>query len=208
MPARLTAILAATLLLAASATAQTPLASLTNAADLMRLAGCRTMRGAYTQTRHIQALDLDFTITGTMALERDGRLLWRAEKPIEYACVMTKDKLVQWDGETKKVLEVSARKFPWLRLLYDCQAAWVSGDIAALARIFQLSFRNHGLLLVPLATDARELFRTMEITFAPDYSRVASVLLHETSGDTLRIEFHDVILNQPLPEETWQIPPK
>ncbi len=179
------------------------------AANLARLGTPQTVQGSFTQVRHITSLGMDFTLKGEMAIEKNGRMLWKVDSPLRYICVMTRDTLKQWDGETGKVQEISAKQFPWLRILYDCQAAWISGDLHALSHFFVIAATEpeRKLHLIPLQPETKTLFQKLEITFAEDFRGVASILLHETNGDTLHITFHDLKIDQPIPDSRWQLPP-
>lgn len=167
------------------------------------------IHGNYTQIRHLAALDMDFEFKGVMAAEMGGRLLWRADSPLRYVCIMTPDKLVQWDGESQKTLTVPASLFPWLGMLYKSQSAWISGDVSGLSKIFDISSSTdpHRMTLIPKEDSVKKLFTKMEMTFNEDFTSVSSVVLREAGGDLLTIHFHDVKFTR-IPPELWQIPPK
>ena len=167
------------------------------------------IHGCYTQIRHMSSLDMDFEFKGVMAAEQGGRLLWRADSPLKYVCIMSPEKLVQWDGESQKTITVSASLFPWLGMLYECQSAWISGDVSMLSKIFDISVSadSHGLVLIPKEPKVKNLFSKMEMSFNEDFTAVSSIILHEAGGDLLTIRFHHVQYTS-IPPELWQIPPK
>ena len=100
-----------------------------------RLVAVQTIQSDFVQTREIPALEMKLEFTGHLAYEATAkRLMWRVEKPLPCAFRMQDGELAQWDGETGKVLSIKEARVPWLRLLQEQLAQWLSGDLAALRR--------------------------------------------------------------------------
>lgn len=48
---------------------------------------------------------------------------------------------------------------------------------------------------------------TVEFEFGPGFDRVERLRIVEKNGDEMEIVFRDVVNNQPIPGERWQLPP-
>ena len=171
-----------------------------------RLVTVQTIQSDFLQTREIPALELKLEFTGHLAYEAIAkRLMWRVEKPLRCAFRIQDDKLSQWDGETGKTLSIKASQFPWLRLLQERLAQWLSGDLEVLRKEADVQvLSQYRVRLIPRDGLLATLTNAVELEFSEDYERVAEIRLEEKSGDVLTIQFQNTLLNQPIPEETWQ----
>ena len=171
-----------------------------------RLVAVQTIQSDFLQTREIPSLEMRLEFSGHLAYEAIAkRLMWRVEKPLRCAFRMQDEKLSQWDGETGKTLSVKASQFPWLRLLQERLAQWLSGDLGPLRKEADVQvLSQYRVRLIPRDGLLAALAKAVELEFSEDYTRVAEIRMEENSGDFLTIQFQNTILNQPIPEETWQ----
>ncbi len=172
-----------------------------------KLVKVQTLQSDFVQTREMPALEMKLEFTGRLAFDAAAqRLLWRVETPLPCAFRMQDGKLSQWDGETGTALTISAAKLPWLKLLQERLARWLSGDLPALRKEAEVALvAANRVRLTPtdgmLATIAADL----EIEFSDDLTRVTRIRIDEKSGDRLTILFRNAILNQPIPAATWEL---
>ena len=172
------------------------------------LRATRTLQADFVQIRKFHALDGEWRSGGRMALE-DGRMVWLIEKPLYCCFMMTCDKVKQWDEDTGKVLELSSKEQPWLRVLYEGLQSWFRGDFAILKRDFDLSAADERtLVLAPKpGTFYREGVKRVLLHFSADFCYAERIAVEEKSGDVITILLSRVRLNEPLAETLWQIPP-
>ena len=140
------------------------------------------------------------------AISREGDGLWRVETPLPCAFRLQDGKLTQWDGEKGEVLTISAAKLPWLKLLQERLAQWLSGDLPALRKEAAVALvAANRVRLTPNGGVLALIAAAVEIEFSDDLSRVTQIRLEEKSGDRLTIRFRNTILNQPIPATAWEL---
>ena len=175
---------------------------------LKPLGQSRTLLAQYTQTRHISDLDFDLVVKGSLAQEQDRRLAWITETPLKTVCLFTPDSFRMWDAESGRTNTLNAAKYPWIRMIFEMQSAWMGGKAEALKRNFSLRLLDDRTLeLTPTAQGGAGLFFTrIVLVMAPDFLSVQKVVFTEKTGDTITLVFTDVRRNAPIPETTWRLP--
>ena len=167
----------------------------------------RTLQAQYTQTRHISDLDFDLVVKGRLAQEQDQRLAWLTETPLQSACLFTPESFRMWDAESGRTTTLNAARYPWIRMIFEVQSAWMGGSAEALKRTFAMRVLDErSLELTPLAKGAALFFTRIVLTMAPDFLSVQKVVFTEKTGDTITLVFTDVRRNAPIPEATWRLP--
>ena len=167
----------------------------------------QTIQSDFVQTREMPALEMKLESTGRLAFDAAAqRLLWRVETPLPCAFRLQDGKLTQWDGEKGEVLTISAAKLPWLKLLQERLAQWLSGDLPALREEAAVALvAANRVRLTPNGGVLALIAAAVEIEFSDDLSRVTQIRLEEKSGDRLAIRFRNAILNQPIPAAAWEL---
>ena len=168
----------------------------------------RVIAADFVQIRRLADLDMEVRITGRMVSELDGRLRWQVDTPVRSVTVIDRGKLTHYDGETKKLSVIRQETFPWLRILRDSLADWLSGDRARLTGRFLVSVpRSRTVRLVPRDREQKKLFGSVELDFAEKEDLVTAVRIEESSGEKLEIRFSQLRRDPPLPRKIWQMPP-
>ena len=196
---------------AVAATAAPPtLATLAEFAAWLRpLAAVRSVQAEYRQTRLLRSLNFSLSIHGHMAQEQGRRLLWATTSPMRSTCIFSEDSFQQWDAETGKVKSLSAADMPWLKVLFNCQKQWLSGDLDALATDFSIEpLDDHTLRLTPRRQEFQLFFTQIEMRFRPSYDAIARLVFSEKNGDSMQMDFFNIRNNEPIPEQLWMLPPK
>ena len=167
----------------------------------------QTIQSDFVQTREMPALEMKLESTGRLAFDAAAqRLLWRVETPLPCAFRLQDGKLTQWDGEKGEVLTISAAKLPWLKLLQERLAQWLSGDLPALRKEAAVALvAANRVRLTPNGGELALIAAAVEIEFSDDLSRVTQIRLEEKSGNRLAIRFRNAILNQPIPAAAWEL---
>jgi len=179
------------------------------AAWLRPLAAVRSVQAEYRQTRLLRSLNFSLSIHGHMAQEQGRRLLWATTSPMRSTCIFSEDSFQQWDAETGKVTSLSAADMPWLKVLFNCQKQWLSGDLDALATDFSIEpLDDHTLRLTPRRQEFQLFFTQIEMRFRPSYDAIARLVFSEKNGDSMQMDFFNIRNNEPIPEQLWMLPPK
>ena len=177
------------------------------AAALKRIGECRAVAAKFTQTRRLRDLDMEIVIRGSMASEKNGRLLWCVDDPVPSVTLITGRKLVHWDQTTGKVSELAA-DLPWLNLLRDSFIDCLSGDVEKLKCSFRVeTVPPDKLRLTPLTPELKKLYAAIELVVDLKRDVLSALILDEPSGDRMTIRFGEVRRDPELPESRWRIPP-
>ena len=193
--------LIAALVLAASAQVAAPVAEPASAAVTGEV---RTVLARYVMKRRFADLGAEMSITGSMALEKDRRLRWGTDKPVGSVTVISSEGIRMWDAMTGKRQERKASDLPWLKTIFSCQSALLSGDFER-AEGFAVERRTDGTVVAkPVRPELAALFSRMEVRFSRDGRLAERVTMVESGGDTTTIDFSQVKINEVLPEGEWE----
>lgn len=192
------------LLLCVSLPAAQPLAE-----RLAPLKNVKVTSADYTQIRTIADLDMQVRITGSMVYEKDGRLRWQADSPVRTITIIGQESLQNYDCETKKLITLDGKKFPWLKLIRECFTDSFTGDPEKLQKRFQIKeITPYILELTPADPLLADWVQTLQITFRQDFAAVKKVEIREKSGDRLEILYHNIKIDPVLPATLWKLPPE
>jgi len=163
----------------------------------------------FVQKRTFPDVDMELITKGEFAIDGDGRMCWEIKEPLHCIAILTKEKLLQWDDQSNKKIELGAKDIPWLQLLYKQFSDWTLGNITGMAKGYQVSKTGeYTLRFEPESTLQKEYVSMIELTFSDTLDSVKSILIQEKGGDTAVIEFSDIKLNSTIPEERWILPEK
>ncbi len=191
-----------------------PLFSAENAVD--RLAGIEaamktvsTLSADFVQEKKIKFLRHNLVIKGTFHLDKSGRMAWRVNTPIQYCCVIEKDRLTQWDADSNRVISIDTTRNQMLKSLIDSMGLYFSGAFMKMADSFDISFPGpHVLKMIPKKGNvAGEFITSMTVTLSKDLRHVSEVRIEERNGDLTHIVFSGFRINTPQPEKVWQAGP-
>jgi outer membrane lipoprotein-sorting protein len=177
-------------------------------ARLNKLSSVKSVSADYTQQRYISELDMKMTIHGKMYFEKEKRLLWICNTPVNCRFLISENGLSQYDGESGSVFTLEGSKQPWLKLLWRNTAAWMSGDIAALQKEFSLSVDGENrLLLIPVKENTKGFFKSVSILFNDAFDGISEIEIIENSGDKISIKFSEIQNDITINPAVWNLPP-
>ena len=178
-------------------------------AKLAPLAGIRTVQAEYRQIRLLKSMNFTFEICGHLYQEQGRRLLWAVSTPLHSVSIFEANSIRLWDAETNKVTTLSGNDMPWLKLLFEYQNSWLSGNLASLTADFEIEVADaQTLRLVPKRQEFTMFFSAIEIRFRKEFDAIEKLTFSEKNGDSMTIEFSNIKNNQTIPEQTWVLPPK
>ena len=137
-------------------------------------------------------------------------MAWRVNSPIQYCCVIEKDRLTQWDADSNKVLSIDTTRNQLLKSLVDSMGLYFSGAFMKMSDSFVISFPEpRTLKMVPKDGNlAGEFITSMTVTLSEDLRHVREVRIEEKNGDLTHIVFSGFSINRPQSEKVWQAGPQ
>ncbi len=125
--------------------------------------------------------------------------------------ILQGERIEFWDEDTNQVQTIRLDANPAFKAMSEQMRAWFSGEYSALAENYDVSIRGENPLTVSFAPKAgTALAKTLvavTVTFAADRRRLLEISMLEEGGDSNRIRFLDPVLNEPIPESAWKVPP-
>lgn len=163
----------------------------------------------YTQIRHISSLNQELEFTGEIAIEVGKRMLWRTDKPMKSAYILTAESLRQWDEDAQRTITLPIALSNQLEAFYECFSALFIGDCDTLSKQFKIisSTTTNRLTLIPKEPKMKSVFNKLEIMTKKDVTSTKTMIFHETNGDLLTMHFHHVKYTD-IPSGIWQLPPE
>ncbi|MDR1889885.1 MAG: outer membrane lipoprotein carrier protein LolA [Zoogloeaceae bacterium] len=147
------------------------------------------VRGEFVQTRRLAQIKKPLVSNGRFLVAQNYGVIWENVSPIPQTTRLTRDEIVQTDGK-ETLMKLNAEKEPVVRIINGILFSVFSGDVAALARVFDYSGKVEGkvwrLDFTPKDKNLARLIRELRLEGGRD---VSSVELESAAGDVTRIEF-------------------
>ncbi len=180
------------------------------AAIQSRMNETNTLSADFIQIKHLNVMKHDLVIKGEVALDKKGRMAWRVLSPVRYTCIITGNRLEQWDEDSDQVITLHTDRNPALKMLATSMHGYFSGNFEAMKKEFDIHRgENRTLFLTPRRESiAGQFIRSITFVPAEDFSHIRQVRFVESNSDTTEITFQNVKLNQVLPESKWQAKPR
>lgn len=154
-----------------------------------RLATTPDIAGRFEQTRYLADLDTSLVSRGHFRYERDTRVIWTLETPVDKRLVFTPQDAASLDeagGETNG--NDDRRRQQAAELLLSL----LDGDWSALERRFDITLAGHAeawsVDLVPRQRAVRERLESIRLAGG---RYLESLSLHAANGDILEVTFSD-----------------
>ena len=154
-----------------------------------QLAASSTVRGDFTQLRHLEMFEQPLSSQGTFTLNRDQGLLWQQTTPFPVQLVLTQDKLRQtFAGQSPQV--ITAQENPMAFYFSHVFLAVFHGDSEALSQQFDMDFSVQDdqwtLVLTPKQPPLSSVFKSISLIGQQDINKLT---LQELRGDKTEIVF-------------------
>lgn len=168
-----------------------------------------TLSADFVQEKKIKFLRHTLVIKGTFHLNKSGKMAWRVNSPIQYCCIVDKDRLTQWDADSNRVMTIDTTKNPMLKSLTDSMGLYFSGAFMKMADTFDISFPEpQTLKMIPRKQNiAGEFIKMLAVTLSKDLRYVTEVRIEELNGDQTHIVFSGFSVNTEQPDRVWQAGP-
>jgi hypothetical protein len=160
------------------------------------------LKGNFEQSKKIKIIKKPLKSYGDFILVKNKGLLWRTSKPLVSAIRITQDDIVSL-GEGKKVVFVSMKDQPALRVIGKILFALFATDVDELQRHFKFTKvlatpESWSVMLTPNDANVAKVIRYVDISGA---KTVHKLILFEANGDSTEINFKDVASKKPLTKE-------
>ena len=170
-------------------------------------AGVETIACTMVQEKYLKAFAEVLKARGHFSFQRPDCWRWELTEPVLSGLSVCGARGRRWHEKGGKPQSFKLADEPWLRHFATQVTAWTTADFDFLQKEYVLTLLNSeppSLKLVPREAAARRLVTSLEITFSADYRYVTRIVIREADGDYTAINFLDVIINQPLPEESFR----
>jgi outer membrane lipoprotein carrier protein len=170
-----------------------------------------TVQADFVQEKTLSVLNHTLTIKGHFALQKPNRLVWIVREPVKYAVRIDGDEIRQWDEDTNQVQVIHLGGDPTFQAVTQQLQAWFMGDYKILAESYDVEEQGADPLrlgFVPKPdTMVAKVLKRVDLTFGKDDLYIDKMVVQEAGGDLTTLQFNNTKLNQPIPKETWEIPP-
>ncbi len=178
-------------------------------------AGVETISCTMVQEKYLKAFAEVLKARGHFAFQRPDCWRWELIEPVLSGLSVCGVEGRRWHEKGGKPQSFKLADEPWLRHFATQVTAWTTADFDFLQKEYvltllgsklspELNSEPPSLKLVPREAVARRLVASLEITFSVDYGYVTRIVIREADGDYTAINFFDVIINQPLPAESFR----
>ena len=166
------------------------------------IAGTRTLTSRFVQERRIKGLKHIARIEGRFYMQSDGKIAWIVEKPIKYYCVITPQRIRQYDHEAGSETTVDLSRHPAFAAMVDMMTGFFSGKGFGGSRGV-ISSEREIFMLPGKDSFAGDMVKKIELTLSAGGDYIEKVNVYAGSGDRTTLRFVNCKLNTAIPESVW-----
>jgi outer membrane lipoprotein-sorting protein len=167
------------------------------------VSGVKTIAGSFRQERRLAMLARPVVSTGRFYCEKPDRLRWELVSPEPSGFLVNRDQVKQWKGKEGPSGAFETGQNPLVKLIVDQIFAWTTADFKWLEERYVINVVQDDpitLKLVPRSSKEKKYIDHLRISFEVGTNYVHVVNILEKGGDSTRIEFFDLVINNPLPQ--------
>jgi len=159
----------------------------------------------FTQVKSLVILSEKITSKGHFCFQKQNNLRWEYNTPYKYVIVITKDKILIKDENTKvKKYDMNANKV--FKEINEVMISCVNGDVLRSGK-FKISYfeneKSYKIELIPLAKSMKESLKKINMYFDKNVSSVNKLEMIENGEDMTTIDFTNKQINAPIPAEKF-----
>jgi hypothetical protein len=137
--------------------------------------------------------------------------VWHVAEPVKYSLRVAGDDVTFWDEDTDKPQTITIGTNHSFRAAFEQFQGWFLGNYSSLEESYAVVLQSKEPLVVRFAPKAgspmEKIIKEVEVTFRTDHLAVESFVFREGGGDTTTIHFTNIVVNGPVPETAWEVPP-
>jgi hypothetical protein len=167
-----------------------PLLGAAPVADIQAiLAKPKVLCGRFDQTKQLAGLKNPLRSSGRFCVVADKGVLWRSLQPFAQTLRLTRDEIVQWQGE-RVTMRLDARQEPALRLVNSILFAALAGDLGQLEKHFDIDgVVRDGAWSVKLKARDTGVAKVIGAIALDGAAFVKNIAIDEANGDRTAIVF-------------------
>jgi Outer membrane lipoprotein carrier protein LolA len=153
------------------------------------LAKPKVLCGRFDQTKQLVGLKNPVKSSGRFCVVTDKGVLWRTERPFANLIKLTRDEIVQLEGE-RVAVRFEAKKEPAVRMINSVLFALLAGDLGELDKLFEIDGKvNDQTWSATLKARAPTLNKAIGAIRLEGAEYVKNVVIDESGGDRTSIVF-------------------
>ncbi|MDR0674334.1 MAG: outer membrane lipoprotein carrier protein LolA [Zoogloeaceae bacterium] len=168
-----------------------------------QLTASPVIRGEFQQTRHLVQIKKPLLSHGRFLVARDHGVIWETARPFTQVTRLTRGEILQTDDHGKTLMKLDTKQEPVVGIVNGILFSVLSGDVAALAQIFNYSGAAEAdepwrLDFTPKDKNLARLIKALRLTGGRD---ITLVEMENAAGDVTRIEFRGQTYARELAED-------
>lgn len=175
--------------------------------DLRKAAqGIHSVSAEFVQRKKLEMFDEVMVSKGRLALVKPDRLRWEYLEPVASGFALKGGKGRRWNEMIGRMDGFDIRQDPVMQVIVDQLLAWTNADLERMRRDFTLrvaSAEPVRLVLRPRVPAVGGYIERITIQYAPDKRSIRHVEVLEPGGDSTQLEFQNVRIDTPLPEDLF-----
>ncbi len=173
----------------------------------------RTLRAEFVQEKRMSLLSRPLTSNGYFCLKRrddatgshgkhalGDSLLWGYTHPLASGFIFKNGQGALWDGSPDNCRPADKEGRMLMTAVLQHMIDWVRLNPAMLQSSYHIICPDPNLPELHLTPVRHSFFSKMEVLFSADFSRVLRLTFVEPNGDSVRISFKNIYINEPLPD--------
>lgn len=187
--------------LAQDAAADATLERIQNAAEHVQ-----TIQSEFVQIKKLSVFASELRSRGMMVLEKPDRLRWEYLEPSVSGFIVDGENAIRWSELSPAPERFAIDDDMAAKIVAEQLLAWASVDLERLQGAFEISVEQANppvLKLTPRSERLAGYLQEITITFSEELSIVHQVRIVERDGDSTLLQFENVVVNEPLPDNIF-----
>ncbi len=168
-----------------------------------------TLSSPFVQEKYLEIFSEKLQSQGQFIYRKPDQLRWELLSPVDSGFILQGDRGERWNSLSHERASFSVKDDPLMGMVARQLLAWAQVDLDWLQQRYRMELATRVpvvLTLYPRDAGEAGFIDHLQVQFADDYSHVSEVVMVEQGGDRTLIRFTDVQINQPLPDEAFQVP--
>jgi outer membrane lipoprotein-sorting protein len=168
-----------------------------------------TFRAKFKQIKTFRILKKQMILEGDIFINRAPfKLAWHIRHPILHSTLITDEQMLQYDSDSDHVKKYKYTDNPILSTIAKTYHDILLGDYSRLAAQCEISTEKdkNYIDFKPLAgSDMAQAVAKIRFLFNQDFTYLIGVVIEEPGGNSTKIDFSDIRINDVIPEKSWKI---
>jgi len=168
-----------------------------------------TLQGRFVQEKNLEMFEQQLLSSGAMVYVQPDQLRWELLSPVASGFILKGEQGVRWNAVSQQRQRFSVSADPLMGVVAQQLLAWARVDLEWLRERYRITLMTVEpvlLQLIPLDPGETEFVESIQVTFDSLQGYVSDVLVLEQSGDSTRLRFSDVRINDRVAAEAFAPP--